>query len=162
MIDTNQQAYSPPLALTVISSISIGVAAVVALWISLDIIWRRGWKSMMAVMYVQGIPVLFDALQCTSKIISCWDYSCRIPVYVVNALYLWPITLWPITLWTYLKYGRAPKWHPGKDSNKQLRNAQTVPSTPQEKSVDRNNRTENGEKTIPITFDARSCPQWVE
>ena len=70
----NQRAYSPPLALTVISSISIGVAAVVALWISLDIIWRRGWKSMMAVMYVQGIPVLSDALRCTSKLTSRWDH----------------------------------------------------------------------------------------
>lgn len=28
----------------------------------------------------------------------------RIPVYVVNALYLWPITLW-----TYLNYGRPAK-----------------------------------------------------
>ena len=28
----------------------------------------------------------------------------RIPVYIVNALYLWPITLW-----TYLKYGRPAK-----------------------------------------------------
>ena len=31
----------------------------------------------------------------------------RIPVYVINALYLWPITLW-----TYLKYGRPPKPEP--------------------------------------------------
>jgi hypothetical protein len=31
----------------------------------------------------------------------------RIPVYVINALYLWPITLW-----TYLKYGRPPKLEP--------------------------------------------------
>ncbi|KAK5149850.1 hypothetical protein LTS14_010565 [Recurvomyces mirabilis] len=31
-----------------------------------------------------------------------------IPVYVVNALYLWPITLW-----TYIKYGRPPKLHRG-------------------------------------------------
>lgn len=30
--------------------------------------------------------------------------SHRIPVYVVNALYLWPITLW-----TYLNYGRPKK-----------------------------------------------------
>ena len=27
-----------------------------------------------------------------------------IPVYIINALYLWPITLW-----TYLQYGRPPK-----------------------------------------------------
>lgn len=30
--------------------------------------------------------------------------SIMIPVYIVNALYLWPITLW-----TYLNYGRPPK-----------------------------------------------------
>lgn len=69
--------YKEPVALIVISSISIGIAAVAALWIALDIILRRGWKSMMFIM---------------------------IPVYVINALYLWPITLW-----TYLKYGRPPK-----------------------------------------------------
>ncbi|KAF2726020.1 hypothetical protein K431DRAFT_280740 [Polychaeton citri CBS 116435] len=72
--------YSPPLALTVISSISIGIAAVVALWVAVDIILRRGWRTMMGVM---------------------------IPVYIVNALYLWPITLW-----VYLQYGRPPKPKP--------------------------------------------------
>ena len=30
--------------------------------------------------------------------------DCRIPVYVINALYIWPITLW-----TYLNYGRPKK-----------------------------------------------------
>lgn len=34
----------------------------------------------------------------------CSDLRNRIPVYVVNALYLWPITLW-----TYINYGRPPK-----------------------------------------------------
>lgn len=38
---------------------------------------RRGWRSMMAIM---------------------------IPVYIINALYLWPITLW-----TYLNYSRPEK-----------------------------------------------------
>lgn len=68
--------YHEPLALIIISSISIGGAAIVALWITSDIILRRGWKSMMAVM---------------------------IPVYIINALYLWPITIW-----TYIKVGRPP------------------------------------------------------
>lgn len=75
--------YHEPLVLVIISSISIGVAAIVALWIAGDIILRRGWKSMMAVM---------------------------IPVYIINALYLWPITLW-----TYLKFGR-PAAPQGKDT----------------------------------------------
>ncbi|KAF7198637.1 hypothetical protein HII31_00376 [Pseudocercospora fuligena] len=69
--------YHEPLALIVISSFSIGIAAIAALFIAIDIVLRRGWRSMMAVM---------------------------IPVYIVNALYLWPITLW-----TYLNYGRPPK-----------------------------------------------------
>ncbi|KAK4551711.1 hypothetical protein LTR86_010947 [Recurvomyces mirabilis] len=75
-------SYTPPLALTIVSSISIGIAALVALWVLIDIILRRGWKSMMAVM---------------------------IPVYVINALYLWPITLW-----TYLNFGRPPKRQRGQ------------------------------------------------
>lgn len=47
-----QSSYNPPLALTVISSISIGVAGIVAVWIALDIVLRRGWNSMMAIMCV--------------------------------------------------------------------------------------------------------------
>ncbi len=47
--------YVPPLGLTIISSISIGIAGLVALWIMLDIIWRRGWKTMMAIMFAQSI-----------------------------------------------------------------------------------------------------------
>lgn len=70
-------SYKEPLALIIISSISIGIAAIAALWVATDIIIRRGWRSMMLIM---------------------------IPVYVINALYLWPITLW-----TYLKYGRPSK-----------------------------------------------------
>lgn len=31
----------------------------------------------------------------------------RIPVYIINALYLWPLTLW-----TYLNYGRPPPYNP--------------------------------------------------
>merc|ERR1711939_337962 len=70
------ESYHQPTALIVISSVSIGLGAIAAAWILLDIIWRRGWRSMMYIM---------------------------IPVYVINALYLWPITLW-----VYIKYGRPP------------------------------------------------------
>merc|ERR1711939_202913 len=66
--------YTPPFALIIISRVSLGVAVLASLWLTSDIFYRRGWRSMMAVM---------------------------IPVYIVNALYLWPITVW-----TYIKYGR--------------------------------------------------------
>lgn len=66
--------YTPPFALTIISWISIGIAALAALWLIFDILNCRGWRTMMAIM---------------------------IPVYVINALYLWPITVW-----TYAKYGK--------------------------------------------------------
>ena len=42
--------YVPKLALTVISSISIGVAALASIWLTFDIVHRRGWRSMMAIM----------------------------------------------------------------------------------------------------------------
>lgn len=71
------ESYKEPIALIVISSVSIGIAAIAALWIAIDIVLRRGWRSMMLIM---------------------------IPVYTINALYLWPITLW-----TYLRYGRPSK-----------------------------------------------------
>jgi len=80
----SEPPYREPHALIIISSISIGVAAIFAGWIALDIILRRGWKSMMLVM---------------------------IPVYIINALYLWPITLW-----TYLKYGRPSKPSGGRQA----------------------------------------------
>lgn len=69
--------FHEPLALTIISSIFLGSAGLVSAWIAFDIVRRRGWRTMMGVM---------------------------IPVYILNALYLAPITL-P----TYLKYGRPPK-----------------------------------------------------
>lgn len=69
--------YQEPLALVIIGSISIGTAATAAAWITFDIASRRGWRSMMAIM---------------------------IPVYIINALYLWPITMW-----TYLNYSRPEK-----------------------------------------------------
>ncbi len=80
----SEPTYREPHALIIISSISIGVAAIFAGWIALDIILRRGWKSMMLVM---------------------------IPVYIINALYLWPITLW-----TYLKYGRPSQPSGGRQA----------------------------------------------
>ena len=73
----SSETYNESTALIVVSSISIGLGAIAALWIGLDIMLRRGWRSMMFIM---------------------------IPVYVINALYLWPITLW-----VYLKFGRPPQ-----------------------------------------------------
>ncbi len=75
--------YHEPLSLIIISSISIGIGAIFAGWIALDILLRRGWRSMMLV----------------------------IPVYIINALYLYPITMW-----VYLKYDRPAK-PTSKDSN---------------------------------------------
>ena len=54
-------SYNSPLALTVISSISIGVAGVFSVWILLDIIQRRGWKSMMAIMYVRPLSTWLNS-----------------------------------------------------------------------------------------------------
>ena len=49
-------------------------------------------------MLIMSVPDFrFCALCITNRVI-------RIPVYIVNALYLWPITLW-----TYLLYGRPQK-----------------------------------------------------
>lgn len=42
--------YREPLALVILSTISIGLAAIAALWILIDIILRRGWRSMMLIM----------------------------------------------------------------------------------------------------------------
>jgi hypothetical protein len=47
------------------------------------------------------------AIMCATCTLLCFIIAntChRIPVYIINALYLWPITLW-----TYLKYGRPTK-----------------------------------------------------
>ncbi|KZO97174.1 hypothetical protein CALVIDRAFT_536647 [Calocera viscosa TUFC12733] len=79
--------YEPPLALTIIGTIFIGLALLVSLWIAADIVVRRGWNTMMAIM---------------------------IPVYVLNALYLAPITLW-----TYLNWGRPAK--PAKTKKEDVR-----------------------------------------
>jgi hypothetical protein len=49
-LKTMSSSYNPPLSLTIISSIFIGLAGLVSIWIAFDILVRRGWKSMMAVM----------------------------------------------------------------------------------------------------------------
>ena len=40
-----------PLALVILSSISIGIGAVASLWITFDIVSRKGWRTMMGIMY---------------------------------------------------------------------------------------------------------------
>jgi hypothetical protein len=47
---TMESIYNPPLSLTIIGTIFIGLATLVAAWITFDIIVRRGWKTMMAIM----------------------------------------------------------------------------------------------------------------
>ncbi|KAK5945212.1 hypothetical protein PMZ80_002416 [Knufia obscura] len=69
--------FHEPIALVILSSISIGLGGVTAGWIVLDSLLRRGWRSMFTIM---------------------------IPVYVINALYLWPVTLR-----MYNRYGRPDK-----------------------------------------------------
>ncbi|KIY01081.1 uncharacterized protein Z520_02633 [Fonsecaea multimorphosa CBS 102226] len=66
--------YTPTVALTIFSWASIGIAVLASLWITCDIVLRGRWRHMMAIM---------------------------IPVYIINALYLWPITVW-----IYVQYGR--------------------------------------------------------
>jgi hypothetical protein len=46
----DMNAYHPPLALTVISGIFLAFGALCGLIVLGDIIWRRGWKSMMLIM----------------------------------------------------------------------------------------------------------------
>jgi hypothetical protein len=45
-----ESTYNPPLSLTIIGTIFIGLTTLVAAWITFDIIVRRGWETMMAVM----------------------------------------------------------------------------------------------------------------
>ncbi|KAI6826313.1 hypothetical protein KC332_g11893 [Hortaea werneckii] len=59
-------AYSPPLALTVISGVFLALGAACALIVASDILLRRGWQSMMWIM---------------------------IPVYIINATYMLLIEL---------------------------------------------------------------------
>ena len=73
----SSSSYDPPLALTILSAISLGLGFIVAIGIAVDIALRRGWESMMWIV---------------------------IPVYIINATHLWPITVW-----TDYKDGRPPK-----------------------------------------------------
>lgn len=59
--------YSPPLALTILSGIFLCLGAVCAIIIAADILWRKGWQSMMWIM---------------------------IPVYIINATYMLPLELY--------------------------------------------------------------------
>jgi len=47
---TMKATYNPPLSLTIIGTVLIGLATLVAAWITFDIMVRRGWKTMMAIM----------------------------------------------------------------------------------------------------------------
>ena len=49
---TSDTRYQPPLSLTILGTIFIGIAGCISLFITQDIIRRKGWKSMMGVMYV--------------------------------------------------------------------------------------------------------------
>lgn len=51
--------YKPPLALTVLAGIFLLLGAIFLLIVAIDIIWRRGWKSMMWIMY-KFFPTEFE------------------------------------------------------------------------------------------------------
>lgn len=48
----DMMSYETPLSLTILGSIFIGIAGCISLFITQDIIRRKGWRSMMSVMYV--------------------------------------------------------------------------------------------------------------
>ncbi|KAL8794461.1 MAG: hypothetical protein Q9195_002934 [Heterodermia aff. obscurata] len=62
----NMETYQVPAALTVLAGIFLAIGAICAITVTFDILWRRGWKSMMSVM---------------------------IPVWIINATYMGPVTL---------------------------------------------------------------------
>ena len=43
--------YHIPTALTVLSAIFLIIGAICAIVVTADILWRRGWRSMMGIMY---------------------------------------------------------------------------------------------------------------
>lgn len=47
----NTKPYHIPLSLTILGSVFIGLAACISLFIAMDIILRRGWRTMMSIMY---------------------------------------------------------------------------------------------------------------
>jgi hypothetical protein len=114
-----ESTYNPPLVLTILGAIFIGSATIVALWILLDIVLRKGWRSMMAVMLVTIVDFSHYPISITTDLVFH-----RIPVYVLNALYLAPLTIW-----TYIKYGRP-----------------TPPSSEQKPSCHQNGATESPNK----------------
>lgn len=87
-------SYSPPLSLVIVGTIFIGLGLIGSLAVGLDILYRRGWRSMMVIMCVK------IAYLCVPEVNDS-SLNVRIPVYVLNALYLAPITLW-----AYFNYGR--------------------------------------------------------
>jgi len=48
----NMKPYHIPLSLTILGSVFIGLAACISLFIAVDIILRKGWRSMMSIMYL--------------------------------------------------------------------------------------------------------------
>lgn len=122
----SSSSYNEPVSLIVISSVSIGIAAIAALWISLDILWRRGWRSMMTIM---------------------------IPVYIINALYLWPITAW-----VYAKYGRPSKPAPNKPPHEQHHppHAGTGGETERTHETAGGEGRGSGQSSTTVAFDERN------
>lgn len=53
MHDNMETDYMPPPILTISSGVSLALGAICFLLIAGDIIWRKGWKSMMGVMIVK-------------------------------------------------------------------------------------------------------------
>ncbi|OAP57229.1 hypothetical protein AYL99_07967 [Fonsecaea erecta] len=131
--DGASTTYNPPDALTVISWASIGLGALASLWIAWDIVRRSRWRHMMA--------IISDS---------------RIPVYVINALYLWPITVW-----IYIRYGRQ-----GMSGNNEEEAAETVEENPLlhapshsdhgEESTDREQQHPDGDSIAHHHHDADS------
>lgn len=62
-----ESSYHVPTALTVLAGIFLLIGAICAIIVTADIIWRRGWRSMMLIM---------------------------IPVWIINATYMGPITVY--------------------------------------------------------------------
>ena len=74
--------YTQSLALTIISSVYIAVAALIALWILLDIVQRKGWMTMTAIIQASPVLSLKDS-EITTLISNFFD---RIPVYALKLL----------------------------------------------------------------------------
>lgn len=87
------QLYEPPQALTIISGIFLALGVLFLLLVTIDIVLRRGWKSMMWIM---------------------------IPVYIINASYMGPLTLY--IYWKYGRPTKrsegmaAPSCHQNNDN----------------------------------------------